>query len=169
MHPYVPATIRRLRRLLKGIPVAMLTTHAVGGAAHSRPMLVHGLDETGWLWFMTDRHSRKAWELGQNPQATISFQSPEADRFISVQGTAVVVSDDAKTNSLWRSSMRVWFPGGRRDPSIVLVAVRVDTAEYWLVPRRRIARLAGVARAMLTGKRHEAGRHGVLELYARIA
>ena len=168
VHPYVPASIRRLRQLLKGIPVGMLTTHASGGVAHSRPMLVNGVDESGWLWFMTDRHSRKAWELGQNPQATISFQSPKGDRYVSVQGTAVVVRDNVKLKKLWTPTMRVWFPKGRRDPELVLVAVRVDSAEYWLVPRRRIARLAGAAKTMLTGRR-DAGRHGVLELHERIA
>ena len=147
----------------------MLTTHAAGGVAHSRPMLVNGVDESGWLWFMTDRHSRKAWELGQNPQATISFQSPKGDRFVSVQGTAVVVRDNVKLKELWTPAMRSWFPRGHRDPGFVLVAVRVDSAEYWLVPRKRIARITGAARAMITGKSQALGRHGVLELHERIA
>jgi len=168
MHAYVPASIRRLRQLVKGIPVGMLTTHATGGVAHSRPMLVNGVDESGWLWFITDRHSRKAWELGQNPQATISFQSTEGDRYVSVHGTAVVVRDNVKLKKLWNPTMRSWFPKGRRDPELVLVAVRIDSAEYWLVPRRRIARIAGAAKAMITGRR-EAGRHGVLDLHERIA
>jgi general stress protein 26 len=41
-----------------------------------------------------------------------------------VQGTAVVVHDDVKLQELWNSSLRSWFPGGRRDPEIVLLAVR---------------------------------------------
>ena len=47
---------------------------------------------------------------------------------------------------------------GRRDPEIVLVAVRVARAEYWLVPRTRLSRVVGMVKAMLTGKRHEAGK-----------
>lgn len=168
MHPYVPASIRRLRRLLKGMPVGMLTTHT-GGFAHSRPMRVNGMDESGWLWFVTDRSSRKAWELGQNPQATISFQSAKGDRYVSVQGTAVVVRDNVKLKELWDPKMRAWFPKGRQDPDLVLVAVRVDSAEYWLVPRRRLAGIASAAKAMITGRRQPAGHHGVLELHQKIA
>jgi hypothetical protein len=41
MHPYVPRSIRQLRRLLKGMPIGMLTTQTSGGGSHSRPMLVH--------------------------------------------------------------------------------------------------------------------------------
>ena len=169
MHPYVPRSIRQLRRLLKGMAIGMLTTQTLQGASHSRPMLVHGVDEGGWLWFLTDRHSRKACELSQNPQATIAFQSKKGDRYVSVQGTAVVVRDDVKVQELWNSSLRSWFPRGRHDPEIVLVAVRVARAEYWLVPRRRHARIFGTARAMMTGKRHEAGTHGILDLHPLLA
>ncbi len=128
-------------------------------------MLVHDVDEHGWLWFLTDRHSRKTCDLGQNPHATITFQSPGADRYVSVQGTAIVVSDDVKLRNLWNSTLRSWFPRGKRDPEVVLVAVRVMRAEYWLVPRTRFRRVAGMAKAMLTGNREQAGTHGILDLH----
>ena len=144
------------------MPVGMLTTQTPGGTSHSRPMFVHDIDETGWLWFLTDRHSRKACELSRNPSATIAFQSRKGDRYVSVQGTAVVVNDDVKLRELWNPSLRSWFPRGRPDPEIVLVAVRVSRAEYWLVPRTRLSRLMGAASAMMTGKRRAAGKYGIL-------
>lgn len=169
MRPYVPRTIRQLRRLLKGMPVGMLTTQAPGGGSHSRPMLVHEIDETGWLWFLTDRRSRKACELNRNPHATIAFQSRKGDRYVSVQGTAVVVSDDVKLRDLRNSAHRSWFPRGARDPELVLVAVRVTRAEYWLVPRTRLARFLRAAKAVVTGRRRAAGRYGILELRSQLA
>jgi hypothetical protein len=110
MRPYVPKNIRQLRRLLKDMPVGMLTTQTGGGSTHSRPMTVHEIDDDGWLWFLTDRHSRKAWEL-------------------------------------------------------VLVAVRVTRAEYWLVPRWPISRFIDATTAMVSGRRGESGRHGILDLH----
>ena len=169
MQSYVPRGIRQLRRLLKGMPIGMLTTQTVTGDSHARPMFVHDVDESGWLWFVTDRHSRKACELSQNPRATIAFQSKKGDRYISVQGTAVVVCDAVKLRELWNPALRSWFPRGRRDPEIVLVAVRVARAEYWLVPRTRLVRAIGIVRAAITGKRHEAGKHGILNLYPMFA
>ena len=166
MRPYVPRNVRHLRRLLKGMPVGMLTTQTLDGASHSRPMLVHDVDESGWLWLVTDRHSRKACELSQNPKATLAFQSTKGTRYVAVQGTAVVVRDDVKLQELWNPTMRAWFPRGRRDPDIVLVAVRVTRAEYWLVPRSRIPRALGMVTSMITGRRHEAGKHGILDLHA---
>ena len=169
MRPYVPRSIRQFRRLLRGIPVGMLTTQTPGGSSHSRPMLVHDIDETGWLWFLTDRRSRKACELSRNPQATIAFQSPRGDRYVSVQGTAVVVSDHVKLRE-WRNPVqRSWFPRGARDSEIVLVAVRVTRAEYWLVPRARLARIVRAARAAITGRQRETGTYGILELHSQLA
>ena len=144
--------------------IGMLTTQGADGRMRSRPMLVHEVDDSGWLWFLTDRSSRKACELISNPRASIAFQSPRGDRYVSIEGTAIVVRDDWRVSRMWNPTYRTWFPKGKRDPEIVLVAVRAARAEYWLVPRSRIARVAGAVRAVATGRRHESGRHGVLDL-----
>lgn len=164
MHPYLPGSIRQLRRLLKGMPVGMLTTRTSAGETRSRPMLVHDVDESGWLWFLTDRSSRKACELISNPHASIAFQSSRGDRYVSVQGTAVVIRDDLQLRRLWKWTYRSWFPKKQGDRELVLVAVRVSSAEYWLVPRTRLSRLVGTATSFLTGRRQDVGRHGVLQL-----
>jgi general stress protein 26 len=144
--------------------VGMLTTQSQTGESHSRPMLVQNLDDSGWLWFLTDRGSRKACELIQNPHASVTFQSARGDRYVSVSGTAVVVHDSASIDRLWNPTYRAWYPNGKHDPELVVVAVRVSRAEYWLVPRSRVVRVFGAARALVTGRRYEAGTHGALDL-----
>jgi general stress protein 26 len=168
MRTYVPRSIRQLRRLLKDMPIGMLTTTTAAGVTHSRPMMVHEIDEGGWLWFLTDRNSRKTWELIHNPQATIAFQSSNGDRYVAVQGTAVVVQDDVKVEKMWRPYFRAWFPEGVRDPEIVLVALRVARAEYWLVPRGLLGRWVDSAKALATGRLARSGSHGVLELHPAV-
>jgi hypothetical protein len=73
MKKRVPRTVQRVRKLLKGMTVGMLTTQTAAGDTQSRPMLVQDVDEQGWLWFLTDRTSRKACELSQNPHAAVLF------------------------------------------------------------------------------------------------
>ncbi|HKY21878.1 MAG TPA: pyridoxamine 5'-phosphate oxidase family protein [Vicinamibacterales bacterium] len=165
MRPYVPRNIRQLRKLLAGISVGMLTTQTASGEARTRPMLMHEIDDSGWLWFLTDRTSRKACELIENPHASIAFQSRRGDCYVSVQGTAVIVHDDVQLNRLWNAAYRSWFPKGKRDPEIVLVAVRISRAEYWRAPRTRVARIAGAVKATVTGRRRDSGRHGVVDLH----
>ena len=142
----------------------MLTTQTSAGESHSRPMLVHDVDDSGWLWFLTDRSSRKACELIHNPRASVVFQSPRADRFVALQGTAIVVRDNVQLRRMWNRTYRAWLRKGTGHPAIVLVALRVTQVEYWLVPRARIVRAAGAVKAMITGRRHETGQHGVLDL-----
>jgi len=154
--------IRQLRGLLKGLTVGMLTTHTVEGYTRSRPMLLQDVDDDGWLWFLTDRTSRKACELERNPETAVLFQSPRGDRYLSVNGTAVVVQDRAKLKRLWNPTYRAWFPKGRRDPEIVLIALRVDHVDYWLVPTSRLSRVFSAAKALITRKRYEAGQVGTL-------
>jgi general stress protein 26 len=165
MHPYLPRDVRQLRRLLDRIPIGMLVTRTLDGVTHTRPMLMHDIDESGWLWFIMDRDSRNACELNQNPHATITFQSSSGNRYIAVQGTAIVVRDDVGLKELWKSTRRSWLPRADRAKT-VLVAMRVTSAEYWLLPRTRLPRVIGAAKALITGKRQESGLHGVLRLHA---
>ena len=158
-----PRPVRQMKKLLKGITVGMLTTHSPAGDTHTRPMLVQDMDSDGWLWFMTDRSSRKACELASNPDASVVFQSSRGDRYLVAQGTAVVVHDDHKVKQIWNPTYRAWFPKGRRDPEIVLVALRIARVDYWLVPRSRLSRAIGAAKALLTRRRYEAGGHGTLQ------
>jgi general stress protein 26 len=162
MKKRLPKTVSRLQKLLGGITVGMLTTRTTSGETHSRPMLLQDLDENGWLWFMTDRTSRKACELARNPDASVTFQSRHGDRYLSVHGTAVVVQDDHKVSEVWNPTYRAWFPRGRKDPEIVLVALKVARVDYWLVPRSRISRVVGAAKAVVTRRRYAAG-HGTLQ------
>ena len=161
-----PRPIDQLRTLLKGLTVGMLTTQTADGGTRSRPMLVQDIDNSGWLWFLTDRTSRKACELEHNPQAAVLFQSAHGDRYVSVHGTAVVVREELELKRVWNPTYRAWFPKGRRDPEIVLIALRVKRVDYWLVPRSRLSRVVGAAKALVTRKRYEAGAHGTLQLVA---
>ena len=164
MRPYVPKNIRALRKLLRKISVGMLTPQTPGGETRSRPMLVHDIDDHGWMWFLTDRDSRKACDLVNNPHVSIALQSRTSDRYVAVQGTAIVVKDDLQVRRLWNPAHRVWFPKAARDREIALIAVRVDRAEYWLVPRTRVSRVARALKSIVMGRVQPPGRHGVLDL-----
>lgn len=164
MTPRNTATVQRVRKLLKGMTVGMFTTAGGSGSTETRPMLVQEVDDRGWVWFLTDRHSRKACALSRSPYAAVSFQSSRGDRYVSVHGTAVVVQDRLKVKRLWNPTYRAWFPRGSRDPEIALIALRIARVDYWLVPRSRLSRVAGAAKAVLTGTRYEAGKHGTLKV-----
>ncbi len=120
-----------LRTLIEDIGVAMLTTRAADGTLHSRPMVALDAQRDGTLWFLTRRDSGKAVQIATNRWVNLAYAAPERDRYVSVSGTAVIVRDDRRVESLWTPACAEWLPGGPRDPNLVLVRVTVNEAKRW--------------------------------------
>ena len=83
----------------------------------------------GTLWVATDRHSAKVDELGRDGHVVVTMQS--RTKFVSLSGKAAVVDDRAKLARLWKAEWKVWFPGGKDDPDVVLLRVHGNAGEYW--------------------------------------
>ena len=120
-----------LRKLLKGFRVAMLTTVAPGGSLRSRPMVTAKGQDGGDVWFLTKAADPKVGEVQENQRVNVGYASSKDGRYVSLSGTATVVKDPQRVMDLWRKRHRRWFPGGKQDPELAALRVRVDRAEYW--------------------------------------
>ncbi len=87
-----------------------------------------------------------------------------SDTWISISGTARVVEDATKAQELWNPFVEAWLPQGPTDPSVVLIRVDGETAEYWDTPGGRIATAISFAKAKLTGHRYEGGENETVSL-----
>lgn len=119
----------RLREMLADFDSAMLVTRTAAGELRSRPMAVAQVEPNGMMWFMTERHSGKLEEIANDDHVNISMQSKR--KFVSLSGRAVVIEDARKVDDLWNEVWKVYFPGGKDDPSLVLLKVHGETGEYW--------------------------------------
>jgi general stress protein 26 len=126
--------IRKLAELIGEIRVAMLTTVTEDGALWSRPLLTQRARFDGDLWFITKAESAKVREVQQHRRVSLSYAKPEANAYVTVAGTAQVVSDPKKAEELWDASYQRWFPGGPSDPDLALIRVSAERAEYWEAP-----------------------------------
>jgi general stress protein 26 len=122
-------TKQHLFDVLKGFDTAMLVTHSSGNGLHARPMAVAELRPGADMYFSTSLQSPKIAEISSNPAVAVTFQS--RSQFASVYGNAYVVRDRALIERLWSEAWRVWFPGGKDDPSLCLIRVEAREAEYW--------------------------------------
>ena len=122
---------RKLRKLLKGFRVAMLTTVGPGGSLRSRPMATARAQDDGDVWFLTKAGTPKVDEVQENQRVSVGYASPEDGRYVSLSGTASVVKDPQRVQDLWRKRHRKWFPAGKQDPDLAALRVRIDRAEYW--------------------------------------
>ena len=119
----------KLQELLEDFHAAMLVTHTTDGQLRSRPMALADVDPDGTLWFLTQRDSGKMDEIAADNRASVTMQSTM--KFVSLSGTVSPVEDRAKVADLWNESWKVWFPGGKDDPALVLLKFEGDMGEYW--------------------------------------
>lgn len=156
--------VEHLGDLIHGIKVAMMTTVEADGSLRSRPMWTQDHDFDGELWFFTREHSHKVDEVEKDHHVNVSFADPSRERYVSVSGRCTLVKDPRKVRELWSPALKAWFPQGMDDPELALLCVHVERAEYWDAPSSRMVQLAGMLKAVLSGKTYSPGDHQALEL-----
>ena len=133
---------KRLRKLIKGARVVMLTTVAPDGRFRSRPM-IPGAYDAGSLWFLTRVPSAKTADIADNQRVNLAYSSPKDDRYVSISGAASIVQDGARVRDLWEREHKAWFTGGKNDPELAVLRVQVDQVEYWDADSGRMVPLSG--------------------------
>lgn len=127
-----PANEQRehLYKLLKQFDTAMLVTHVGGDQLRARPMAIAGVGDDGCLWFVTGEETAKVHEIEDDSRVHIVCQD-DRSAYLSISGRARLERNRAKLEAVWSEMMKVWFPGGKDDPSIVLIAVTPEVGEFW--------------------------------------
>jgi general stress protein 26 len=148
-------SVAKLAELAKDIRIGMLTTSDIDGQYNSRPMAQQEAEFDGDLWFFAERDSRKVRQITANPSVGITLTSN--DTWISISGSAEIIRDVEKAKELWNTFVAAWLPQGPEHPSVVLIKVIGDTAEYWDTPGGRIASAVSLIKAKATGTRYEGG------------
>jgi general stress protein 26 len=147
--------VSRVAELAKGIRIAMLTTLDDEGQFISRPMAQQEVEFDGDLWFFAERTSRKVMQIVAHPHVGVTLTSN--DVWISLDGTAEIVTDTAKIHELWNGWVEAWLPQGPDDPNVVLIKVTASGAEYWDTPGGRIASVISFVKSKVTGQRYDGG------------
>ncbi len=146
-------SIKKLGDLIKDIKMAMLTT-IDGGVLRSRPMATQEDAEfDGELWFMTSDKTHK-----------VEDADPNDHLYVSVSGAVSIVKDRDKIEELWNPAYKAWFPDGLDDPTICLLKVNVEQAEYWDSNSSAIVHIIGFVKALVTGERAQGGENEKINL-----
>lgn len=158
--------VEKLRDLIKGIKIAMLTTvDENNGSLRSRPMGTQTEDFDGhYLWFFTYGTSPKVQDVQKERQVNVSYADPGGNRYVSVSGRALLVRDKKTMEKYWDAPLKAWFPDGLETPDIALLQVSVDKAEYWDGPSNKLVTLVGFLKALATGEKFEGGENEKINL-----
>lgn len=128
------ASMKKLKTMMKGIDLCMLTTVNGRGAPLSRPMSNNGnVDYDGTSYFFADKKSLMARELQKNPRVGLSFTHPKwfGKTFISVTGKANLTTDKEEMEKHWNPNLEVWFKDGLNTKDIVMIEVKAKHIKYW--------------------------------------
>lgn len=153
--------IEIIRRILRDVRVAMLTTEGLNGEMHSRPMITQNVDFDGNVWFFTRSDSSKVNEILHEPRINVSYMGSQG--YASLAGTAYIVEDIDKKRELWHDALQPWLHEGPESPDVVLICVKADSGQYW-----ESNHIGGITKLITVAKlfvlRDEAGETGNVQL-----
>lgn len=155
--------IDKIAKLIDKARVAHVTTVTDEGRLVSRPLAVLDRPFDGELYFFTQDPSSKTEQVRGNDQVNLALQIGN-DGFLSIAGTASVSKDPAMIDELWNKYAEAWFEQGREDPSVALLRVAADSAEYWTVEDPKPIVLLKVIKAMSKGEQPDVGDNATVDL-----
>ena len=123
--------LAEVAELLKDIDICMLVTRA-NGSLHGRPMSNNGkVEYDGDSWFFSFRDTPKVEEIEADPRVELAYVATEKGTWISIEGQAEIVEDEARKKELWVKDLEQWFPEGPEDENVVLIKAAADTIHVW--------------------------------------
>lgn len=130
------------RRVIEELPFFWVVTPAADGGANARIVNAQPgrAGEDFWTrWFLTPPNGRKAAEIRRAARASLAYQHPSGEAFVTLSGRAELIDDRAEVNGRFRGS-RFDDPDGLVAAGLVAVRVTGDhlelhirgvTAEPW--------------------------------------
>jgi general stress protein 26 len=156
--PAARGSLIELKQLLKEFDTALLTSVTPEGLIRSRPMAVQDSDEVldCDLWFVTSSDSTKVGEIVQDRQVGVGAYRARDKSWLSISAWASFERDEELIRRLFKPAWKAWFPSGADDPTIVLLKLQVERAEYWEPAGGRARVLYERVKARLRGEAADA-------------
>ncbi|MBW3543993.1 MAG: pyridoxamine 5'-phosphate oxidase family protein [Bacteroidetes bacterium] len=157
-------TVQDLIKKIENIEICMFSTLEADGSIVSRPMSTRQIEPDGILWFFTDEHSVKVDDVLHFDHVNLAYADTSKQTYISISGTAELVTDQARIQKLWSPVLQAWFPKGLEDPNLALIKVIPHTAEYWNASSNKMQQVFKIAKAIMKGKQYQGGEHGKINM-----
>lgn len=143
-----------------GMTVAMVMT-MVGRHHSSRPVTI--ADVRGErLSFLVARHVDWVTAIaGQQAIVHVTIADDHASTYLSLNGSAIVVTDPSETERLWSPAARAWFDGPD-DPDLAVLHFDVAEGRFWDGPDGMLGRTVALVRGAITGSDNGMGTSGTV-------
>jgi general stress protein 26 len=131
------ADLSDIAEKMKGIDIAILSTHTGDGEIASRPMSNNGdVTYAGDSYFFTYEEARCVSDIEGDPKVALGYSKPGGlfsggGVYIAVEGSAELIRDRAAFQQHWTSDLDRWFDRGVDTPNLVLIKVRARRVTCW--------------------------------------
>ena len=139
----------RVWDIIEKVGVCMLTTQFAGGL-RARPIEARTDRDAGLIFFVTDVHSAKEYEIKSENEVGLAFIDAQANAYLSITARAEVRRDHVKAAEIWKSTDNMWW-NGPDDPNVCVLRVTPLTAELWDGPASNAVAAFEFVKARLTG------------------
>ena len=126
-----------------------------GDRQRARPMSAVVRPAEHAVFMLTDEHREKIDEIERYHEVLLAFADTRDQKYVSVNGRAVVSNDRAKIKELWSPFAKAWWDSPD-DPTIRVLKFIPDEAEIWDSPGTLITTVTMLA-AAASGKRPDVG------------
>ena len=156
--------IEKYKALVDEIKIASLVTNTEKDGLRGRPMSTAAVDADGSIWFFTNQFTEKVEEINSNDSVLLTYTSLSANAYVMINGSAEVVYDRGKMQSLWNPALKAWFPEGLDDPQMKLLKVDPKEVEYWNGSSSKVVFAFQVLKAMVKGETYKDGEHDKISM-----
>ncbi len=146
----------RVWDILHTTSIGMLTTRFAGGL-RARPLDARPDREAGTIYFLTDVRGLKDDEITANPEVCFTVTDAGDKAYLSISGTAAILTDPARAAKIWKKTDDVWWPQRENDPNVRVLRLDPATAELWDGPKNSVVAAYEFAKARLTGEKPDLG------------
>lgn len=152
-----------LQDMAEKVRVCMFTTVGENDEFTSRPMGTAKIEDDGSIWFFTNEYSLKSKEISKENNVNLAYSDPSSNTYISVNGKAELVDDQARKQAYFSPPIKAWFPEGVEDPNLILIKVTPEAAEYWDSSASKMVVAFKMLKAIVTGDTPDLGNHDTIK------
>ena len=125
-----PEHKQKIWNYIKDIKVGMLTTMH-DNELRARPMHIAQDEYDGTIWFYTNIHSEKVFELENDRHICLTFEDPNDETYVSLTGTARLSQNQEIIDKYWNPFVAAWFPEGKDGGNVALIEIKIKKGEHW--------------------------------------
>lgn len=158
-----PEAIVKLREVALSVDFALLASRLNQQPFHVIPMSTKQVDGQGRIWFLSGKDSNHNQHIQEDDAVQLLYSHPGKMQFLTVYGTARIVTEQSKLKDLYGSSDDMWFEG-LDDPNLTAICVEPEESHYWDPKSNQLVTLFKMGAGVLTGDQPDVMDQGSLKL-----